>query len=167
MKTPILLALFTSVTAAFGQGLISFDNFVDPSSFIPIYGPDPSNPSLSLSGQSSMGVPPGTTVYGGPLLQGTRYVAALYGGPSTVTDPAALIFLTSTTFYTSLGNSFPAGVLKEIADVPVPGVPSGAPAKFEIRVWDSLSGVDFDSATVRGRTGLIPSGQLGPSIGPA
>src|SRR6266568_3259411 len=64
MKTSIHLILFTSVTAAFGQGVLVFDNWVPPGDrFIPVYGPDPSNPSLSLSGQSSIGAPPGTTVY--------------------------------------------------------------------------------------------------------
>src|SRR5438094_7217908 len=145
MKTPILLALFTSVTAAFGQGLISFDNFVDPTSFIPIYGPDPSNPSLSLSGQSAIGTPAGTTAYGGPLLQGTRYVAALYAGPASVTDPSALVFITNSVFYTSTGNTFPAGVFHEVDGVAIPGVPTGAAATLEVRVWDTLSGADFET----------------------
>src|SRR5207244_4989246 len=117
-KTPILLALFTSVTAAFGQGILLFDNYTPSGQFFaPIYGPDPSNPSLSLSGQSAIGAPTGSTVYGGPLLQGSRYVAALYAGPASVTDPSALVFVTNSTFYTSSGNSFPAGVFMEVDGV--------------------------------------------------
>ena len=89
MKNSILVILLSGATAAFGQGQVNFDNFLDSEFVAPIYGPDPSNPSLSLSGQSAVGTPAGTTVYGGPLLQGPRYVAALYAGPASVTDPSA------------------------------------------------------------------------------
>src|SRR5437899_12970044 len=125
MKTSILAVLFTSVTTVFGQGILLFDNFIDSAFFAPIYGPDPSNPSLSLSGQSAAGTPAGTTVYGGPLLEGTRYVAALYAGPAGTTDPSALVFVASSTFYTSPSNSFPAGVFHEVDGVVIPGVPVG------------------------------------------
>ena len=121
MKTSILAALLSGVTAAFGQGQVNFDNFLDSQFVAPIYGPDPSNPSLSLSGQSAAGTPAGTTVYGGPLLQGTRYVAALYAGPAGTTDPSALLLVASSLFYTSLSNSFPAGVFHEVDGVVIPG----------------------------------------------
>src|SRR5437867_4111555 len=162
MKTPFLLFLL-AVVAARAQGTIDFGNN-DPAAFrAPIYGPEPSNPTVSLTGQSPVGTPSGTTVYGGPLLQGTRYVMALYAGPASVADPALLTFITSQTFRTATGNVLPAGLISTITDVPIPGVPTGVQAKFQIRAWDVLSGADYDSASIRGASALVLSAPLGPS----
>jgi len=162
MKTSFLLFLLTGATAAFGQGLINFGNNFSGEFRAPIYGPDPANPTLSLSGQSSIGTPPGSTAYGGPLLQGTQYIMALYAGPASVTDPALLTLVTMETFRTAAGNVLPAGLVLTMPDLEIPGVPTGFPAKLEVRVWDVLSGGDFASATVRGRSGLFLSQLLGP-----
>jgi|SRR6266850_1711864 len=162
MKTSFLLFLLTGATAAFGQGLINFGNSFSGEFRAPIYGPDPADPSLSLSGQSALGNPSGLTVYGGQLLQGAQYVMALYAGPSSVTDPALLTLVTTETFRTATGNVLPAGLIFTISDLPIPGVPTGSEAKLEVRVWDVLSGADFASATIRGRSGLFLSDVLGP-----
>jgi len=162
MKTSFLLFLLTGAAATFGQGTINFGNYIPGLFSAPIYGPDPANPSLSLSGQSSLGNPSGSTVYGGPLLQGTRYVMGLYGGPESMTDPALLTLVTTETFRTATGNVLPAGLIFTIPDLPIPGAPRGSQAILEIRVWDVLSGADFASASIRGRSGLFLSQPLGP-----
>jgi len=167
MKTSFLLFLLTGATAAFGQGLINFGNSFSGEFRAPIYGPDPADPSLSLSGQSALGNPSGSTVYGGPLLQGTQYVMALYAGPASVTDPALLTLVTTETFRTATGDVLPAGLIFTISDLPIPGVLTASRAMLEVRVWDILSGADFASATIKGRSGLFLSDLLGPyPVGP-
>src|SRR6266850_4547251 len=162
MKTSFLLFLLTGATAAFGQGLINFGNNFSGEFRAPIYGPDPANPTLSLSGQSSIGTPPGSTAYGGPLLQGTQYIMALYAGPASVTDPALLTLVATATFRTAAGDVLPGGLIQTMANVEIPGVPTGSEARLEVRVWDLGSGSTFDTATMRGRSGLLLSDVLGP-----
>src|SRR6266850_355102 len=157
MKPSLLVFILAGTTTAFGQGLISFGNNCSGEFRAPIYGPDPADPTLSLSGQSSIGTPSGSTAYNGPPLQGTRYVMALYAGPASV-----LTLVTTTTFRTATGNALPAGLILPIPDLAIPGVSPGSEAKLEVRVWDVLSGADFASATVRGRSGLFLSQPLGP-----
>src|SRR5436309_3167452 len=98
MKGFLILSVLIASVAVCAQGLINFGNSFSGEFRAPIYGPDPANPSLSLSGQSSLGFPSGATVYAGPLLQGTRYVLALYAGPASVTDPGLLTLVTTGTF---------------------------------------------------------------------
>src|SRR5260370_25833622 len=119
MKPSLLVFILAGATAAFGQGTINFGNHVAGLFSAPIYAPDPANPSLSLSSQSSLGNPSGSTVYGGQLLQGTQYVMGLYGGPENVTDPALLTLVTTETFRTAAGNVLPVGLILTMPDLPI------------------------------------------------
>src|SRR5207249_8497599 len=109
--------------SAMAQGILSFDNFVDPSASKPIYAPNPASPFIQQTGQSADGNPAGTTVYGGALLQdptGTRYVAQLWAGPAGVTDSTTLVYQTLSTFaYHATGNLFPAGIFAEVDGVAI------------------------------------------------
>src|SRR5258708_2759426 len=87
---------------------------------------------------------------------------ALYAGPARLTDPALLTLVTTETFRTPARHALPAGLILTLPDLAIPGVPTGFPSKLEVRVWDVLSGADFASATVRGRSGLFLSQLLGP-----
>src|SRR5947207_3180183 len=101
MTTRLLATLMGTAVAvsAMAQGTLNFDNFVDPNFLKPIYGSNPDG--SSQSGQSPTGLPAGTTIYGGPLLQdptGTRYIAQSWVGLAGVTDSATLTLATSSPF---------------------------------------------------------------------
>jgi len=80
--------LLTANTLAQVPGSVFFNNrylsgFGAPI-IAPIYGPEPGNPSLALRGNATTNG--GSQIYSGPLLIGTGYSAALYGGPAVITD---------------------------------------------------------------------------------
>ena len=164
MKTTLLITfLISSVGSVFGQGAIQWGNSLTGFR-APIYGADPANLVIT-SGQSALGIPTGSTVYGGPLLQGTRYTFAVYIGPAGATS-SQLILLTSTTFRTASGDVLPAGLVIG-GTLTVPGVDAGEPALFQIRVWDNKGGtvLDWPSAqtadTLFGFSPLVLSAPLG------
>jgi len=159
MKKTLLTALVVSglAASAMAQGTINFLNFEEDGTFTQLlYGANPASPGTAQTGSSAQDTPAGTTVYGGPLLQVSRYVAQLWGGPSTVTDPSLLVLVTSASFFTAPGNAFPAGVFETVNGT-IPGVTPGTTAKLEVRV------VDTQNAAFTGRSGLFTSGPLGGS----
>src|SRR5437879_2844148 len=108
-KSVIVTFLGISIASSVqGQGFIDWGTHFTGLFRAPIYNVDPANPGSSLSGQSALGVPAGSTVYPGALLQGTGYTFAIFAGPSSVSDPAELSLLISTTFRTTTGTSLPA-----------------------------------------------------------
>ena len=149
--------------SAMAQGMIEFANNVPGLSRNPIYDVNPANPTVSQTGQSSIGLPVGSTAYGGALLQGNNYVMALYAGPAGISDPSLLTFVTSTTFRTATGNVLPAGLIISVFDVPIPGVAADSVATLEVRVWDNRTGATFDLASTTGRSGVFQSQPLGGS----
>jgi len=168
MKKTLLTTIIGTAVAvsAMAQGTINFDNFTPDLSIItPIYAPNPGNPTVSQTGQSADGSPSGSTVYGGALLQGTRYEMDLFAGPAGTVDPNLLTLVTSGTFQTSGGNTLPAGLINSVNDVPIPGVAAGSSAVLQVRVWDTQSGSSFANAGIKGSSGLFGSGALG-GVGP-
>jgi len=166
-----LLTLIGTVLAvsAMAQGTLNFGNSTANVFRNPIYDVNPAAPGTSQSGQSALGFPAGSTVYGGALLQGTNYVMALYAGPANTTDASLLTFVTSGTFRTATGNGLPAGLISTVFDVPIQGVAAGSTATLEVRVWDIRTGPQgggFANAGTTGRSGLFQSQPLG-GIGPA
>jgi PEP-CTERM motif len=161
-----------SMASAFGQGTIQFGNELRNNLGVvvfraPIYGADPADPTRSVSGQSNLGLPAGTTVYGGPLLQGTGYTMALFAGPAGTTDLNSLLLVTTTTFRTANGDVLPAGLVVT-RDVAIPGLAQGQIATLQIRVWDNEGGsitswaqVLASSTTARGATPPFDSPALG------
>jgi len=150
--------------SVFGQGAITWGN--SPTGFrAPIYGPQASDSTASVNGQSSLGTPTGSTVYSGPLLQGAGFTFAVFVGPSSVVDPNSLSLLVSTTFRTATGNILPAGLVLG-STVTVPGVDPGQQCKFQIRVWDNQGGTintwaQVTPAVFSGVSPMITSAALG------
>jgi hypothetical protein len=151
-KTMLVAVLNVAALAAFGQGTITLGNAFGVNGVGAIYGPDPSNPWLSVTGQSSLDSPTGTTVYGGPLLTGAGYDAAFYAGSATAQSylGMTLLALETTGFRTSTaGNHLPAGELVPLTGQQVPNIPGGTPAdggqfaNYQIFVW-STADVGFD-----------------------
>ena len=173
MKTLMLACgVAATLAPAFGQGTIQFGNELRNNLGIvvfraPIYGADPADPTRSVSGQSGLGLPAGTTVYGGPLLQGTGYTMGLFAGPAGTTDPSSLVLVTTTTFRTASGNALLAGLVIT-RDVTIPGAAPGQNAILQIRAWDNEGGtitswgqVLASPTTARGTTPLFNSPPLG------
>jgi hypothetical protein len=167
MKKTLLTVIGTVLAvSAMAQGTLNFGNSTSGVFRNPIYDFNPAAPGVSQTGQSAVGLPTGGTVYGGALLQGANYVAALYAGPAGVTDASLLTFVTSGTFRTATGNVLPGGLINAIFDVPIQGVAAGGVATLEVRVWDIRTGSSFANAATSGRSGLFQSQPLG-GIGPA
>jgi len=173
MRTLILACVAVATIApAFGQGTIQFGNELRNNLGVvvfraPIYGADPADPTRSASSQSNLGLPVGTTVYGGPLLQGTGYTMGLFAGPVGTTDPNSLVLVTTTTFRTANGDTLPGGLVMT-RDVAIPGLAQGQNATLQIRVWDNEGGsitswaqVLASPTTARGATPLFNSPPLG------
>jgi len=159
-KTLLALLLAGATTAAFGQGAVVWGNNLG-GNIIPVYGPDPANPLLALTGQSALGKPVGTTVYGGPLLSGTGYTFQFWAGSSSAN--LALIVGASTTFRTGTG-ALPNGLVNG-GTVTIPGVEPGVAGFYQIHVWDNKGGTlsDWASAQAAG-TGMGSSAILSTGL---
>jgi len=165
-KTLLLTLLVAGATSAFSQGFLDWGNNFTGTFRAPIYNADPANPNGSTSGQSSLGVPAGSTAYAGPLLQGTGYTFQIFAGPSSVTDPNNLTLLATTTFRTAAGNALPAGLVFG-ATTTVPGVNPGSTANFVIRAFDNQGGTittwaqALAAGVARGNSAITTTGPLG------
>jgi hypothetical protein len=135
-KTLLTALLIAGAASAFGQGAINYGNATGFRA--PVYGPDPGNGSLSTTGQSALGTPTGSTVYNGPLLQGTGFTFALFGGPLN-TPSNTMFLLASTTFRTATANALPAG-LTLTGSATVPGATANQSASYQVRVWNNQGG---------------------------
>ncbi len=167
-----------------GQGLVQFRNGVSPTLAAPIFGPEPSDPSIEKHGNTPGppplpgGRPAGTQTYGGAPLLGTGYTAQLWGAPLPPaldnplfaplagTDP--ILQLVATTTFRANANA--AGfTVPLVGNTVVPGVLAGERAAFDFRVWDNRGGtilswpqVLADFTILRGQSGIFsPSAPLG------
>lgn len=164
MKKILLTSLFAiAAVASFAQGTIAIGNGITATRF-PIYGPQVSDPTVSVVGNGPLSAPTGTTAFTGGLLSGTRYVIEFWAGPSSATDFGGLSLVTSTTFRTAANAAaLPNGITTTISGS-IPGVLAGSTAKLAVRVWDTQSvvgGTGYAFATVRGQGALFTSGPLG------
>lgn len=160
-KTLLTIAVAALTVASFAQGYLSVGNYFSGEFSAPIYGPEPTDSYISLSGQSSLGIPSGTTVYTGPLLQGASFTFAVYAGPPSTVDPNQLTLLTTAPFRTAAGNVLPAGLIFSQNAV-VPFAPPGGTATLQVRVWYNPSGtLPWDLATTSGVSPLFSSLPLG------
>jgi len=153
--------MLASVIAAYSQGQIVFNNRVLSSTLgtvnAPIYGPQVGDPLRHLNGPAATNG--GSVNYTGPLLAGTGFTAALYGGPvggALSIDPISTA--TFRTAVTLLGNLTPPNP----AAPALASVAPGGLASFEMRVWDNRLGtiqnwaaVMADPSISRGQSGIF------------
>jgi len=146
MKKLLLTSVLSVVAAAaFGQGTITVgNNFTKTVWQAPIYGPEPELTSSNIVGNSSLSFPVGTTVYNGPLLQGTGWTIQFYAGPTTATSYTQMTLLTTEFgFMTAASNAKPAGFVSGAnTAIAVPGVAGGAggaDANFQVFVWQGVT----------------------------
>ena len=139
MKKTILFVLpLVAAATAFGQGQINFSTKAASATLgtvnAPVYGVNPLAPGTQLRGLDATNG--GSANYTGvPLLSGTGFSAALFGGAT----PGDLQFVAQSTFRTQvtlLGHvSPPTGAAPN-----VPGVVAGGNASIQLRAWDNLNG---------------------------
>lgn len=161
MKTIFLLGNLIMVGAVCCAGDIITGSSV-PGFRFPIYAPEPSNPYVQIMGNSSLSEPGGSTVYHGALLAGPRYQMEFWIGPATATSFSELTLIRTAPFRNvpATPEALPNGLVS-FETRSVPGLPAGSLAKLGIRVWDTESGVNFDSALIRGQGALFLSAPLG------
>jgi hypothetical protein len=156
MKKLLLTSVLSvAAVAAFGQGAIAVGNNFGKTVYqAPIYGPEPELTTSNIVGQSSLGIPAGTTVYNGPLLQGTGWTIEFYAGPTTATSYLQMTLLTTDFgFQTAVGNAKPAGFVSAAngslfvqgpaaGGGPAVAVPGGSLANFQVFVWQGVTITD-------------------------
>ena len=165
MKKPFLIsALVLAAIGAFADGIINVGNGISATRF-PIYGPQVGSELTQVVGNGPLSAPPGTNVYTGALLSGSRWGIEFWAGPSTATDFRGLTLITSTTFRTAANpNALPNGITTTIFGT-IPNVPADGLAKLGVRVWDTQSGASYDLAGVRGTSPTLSlSGPLGGGL---
>lgn len=161
-KTLVTLAVAAIAASSFAQGTLNVLNTLSTTFRSQIYGPQAGNPAESLTGNSPVGNPAGTTPYTGPLLAGSGFTFAVYYGASTVTDPSGLSLLITAPFRTGSA----AGLISPIPDVPLPGIPTLSTAKLQVRAWDNAGGTitSYENAIFKGSSALFTSGPLGGGV---
>lgn len=160
MKRSIITGiLLLGVANVLAQGTINYNNRQSDVR-APVYGPLGPGDTTAITGQSSIGIPAGTTDYGGrPLLAGAGYFAQLWAGPANSPESSlAPVPGTLTTFRTGAFAGYFAPPPEAIT---IPGVPQGSVATLQLRVWDNLGGTVSDWATAEARwlNGLLAAGR--------
>jgi hypothetical protein len=153
MKKNMIIAALSLVSAvgAFGQGQVVFATRVTGSTLgnvnAPVYGVDPTRSTTQLRGNSVTNPQPvgvnGVDYRSAPLLTGTGFTAALFGGLAPITDEnsASLQLVATTGFRTQA--TLPGYVVPPTGPAPmVPGVAGASAdrATFQLRVWDNQGG---------------------------
>jgi len=164
MKRLILAAVVTTVAVSgFAQGRIDVGNNFGSTVFrAPIYGPEPSNPTTSISGQpnAAPAFPLGGTVYTGPRLQGTGFTFGFYASTTGITTDASSLSLIGILDFGATAGT--AGFVTTTT-MTVNGIVAGNPTTWQIRVWDNKGGTatSFLASDTKGQTPLVNSGALG------
>lgn len=161
-KVLLTIALAGVSVSLLAQGTIIFNNTGGSGTTaykFPIYGPEPSNVGLSLTGNTSAGAPPGTQVYTGPLLAGAGFMGQLFAGPAGTSESNLVAALPISTFRTGTAAGYLPTATATIGNV---AGDAGA-AVVQLRVWDTKGGqfMTWDSASVAWRAGLTAAGVSG------
>lgn len=136
-KTLLTLTILTAAVSGFSQGQVIFNNRIAGVVDARIYGPEPTDATVSKTGNPSTGVPAGTTVYGGAQLAGTGFYAALVGGPLGTPDNSLAPALTGGTNALSVFSTLGRVVQPGSPDPSIQGVLPGTSARLGLRVWDN------------------------------
>jgi len=156
MKKVLLTLTVVGVAASvFAQGTVNFNNR-NADVRAPIYGPDPVNNTLRLTGNDASGLPAGSTVYAGQLLAGSNFVAQIFAAPGLDASPSQMVGYQVSTFRTGSFAGYIANVTATLTDVP-----AGGPATAMVRAWDNSSGLypTWAEARPAWEAGLIAAGE--------
>jgi len=141
MKKLILAGcVATCAVSVLAQGTIVFNNRVVGSVVAPVYAPNPASPSQQQLGNTTLGFPQGTTVYGGAALSGTGFTAQLWGAPGAGQTEGSLVPATG---YSLAGfrTGAAVGLWTTSTDAAIiPGAGEGTVATLQVRAWDNAGG---------------------------
>ena len=164
MKTSLLF-LFAAATLAGAQGQLFWSNRVSPTR-APVYGVDPSDPFTARTGNAPDGTPAGTQTYGGALLEGTGFTAALFVDLTPDAVRGSLSAVDIRPFRTGAGAGY---ILNQLGDLDVPAFLPGTIVYVQMRAWDNQGGIVTSWAQVladdtvpRGESDLIRLALGGP-----
>jgi hypothetical protein len=151
-----VLVLLGIASECFGQGTVSLNNRVAGVVVAPVYSCDPD--CITRTGNTSAGLPPGTQVYGGPLIFGPGYTAQLWVAPGPGQPENLLVPVAPTTTF---GSNVLTGYLIPV-NLSLPGIAPGMTATLQLKVWDNRGGTVVtwtqamaDPTIVKGRSPLF------------
>jgi hypothetical protein len=124
---------------ALAQGIVRNVNNATGFLSAKVYGHDPTNPYQKLSGNTTNGLPAGSTVYQGSALAGTGFTSQLWGIGGITTDSSALLPIQNGTSIFRTGGAAGIGIETAAAIQNAPGGP-GSHATLQVRVWDNRGG---------------------------
>jgi len=159
MKT--LIAVFATVGLAsslFAQGTIILANNVTGSLKAPVYAPQVGSPTVSLTGNTTAGLPVGSQTYTGALLSGAGFLGQLFS--ATGNNVASSSLAASTTAPVTFRTGGAAGFVPTTT-VTLSNVAKDAPAAtVQLRAWDNTSGLysTWALAFPAWQSGLIAAG---------
>lgn len=167
MKKLILATCaLTCAAGVFAQGTVIFNNRLTGTIVTHVYGPEPSDPTIAIQGNTSLDSVPGSTVYNGTLLAGTGFTAQLWAANGASQPVSSLLAASpTTTFRTGAAAGFINTTTATLA-----GVPLDAPvATIVMRVWDNAGGtiLDYASATTKGESLPFNLSAIGGQANPA
>lgn len=166
-KTVILVALLGSAIGASAQGTIQFVNNITGVLRAPVYGPEPSDPTISKTGNTSAGLPAGGQTYGGATLSGTGFTAQLWGHVGQNQPLGSLDAIATSSFRTGSAAGIITAVTAIVPNAPLDGTPYHG--TFQMRAWNNMGGTITSWAMVlandsiaRGASPVFtPTGNLG------
>jgi len=166
-KTVLLAVLLGSAIGAYAQGTVTFVNNSSTAFRAQVYGLETTGPAgVQIRGNSSAGIPSGTTVYTGSLLSGTGFTAQLWGKVGLGVAEAALENLSTSSFRTGTAAGFFTATTAAVPNSPADG--NAYDGTFQVRAWDNRSGtvttwaaVLADPTVPRGSSDLFSQGPLG------
>jgi len=138
MKKLILGACaLVCAASVFAQGTVIFNTRVASTMIAHVYGPDPANTSLYVSGAGANDFPSGAVTWGGPLLSGSGFSAQLWAASGNSQPEASLqAALPITSFRTGGGAGFVTAATATLTGVAA----DAASATITLRVWDNQGG---------------------------
>lgn len=170
-RTVLALAALCVTVSAFaqGNGQLTFANQVGTAFISPVYGVNPGAPGVSQTGNSALGAPVGSTVYGGPLLSGTNYQLGLFVANAGVSDLNLFTRAAVASFrVTANPAALPNGLITS-QTVTFASRDAGTTVNFFVAAWDTLGGAFspttyaqlLGSAGAIGVGSVVTSGPLG------
>ena len=145
MKSFCIVVLSTLVAQSALGGTVIFNNRVFGEVVSPIYGPELSDITLTLQGNTASGTPSGSVSYTGLLLSGSGYTAELWGGPKGTPEALLQPIPGAVTVFRT---DRPGYIDPTPSVVDIPGVGTGDQAELQLRVWENATAGSWTAAVM-------------------
>jgi len=158
-KTLLTLLLAAMAVGSYAQGTINFANIFGTTAarvfLAPIYAPQLGDTQEAQHGNTATGVPAGTTIYTGGILNVAGYTLGLFKGETMIASGA---------IRTGTAGALPAGTIAVVNSVAVFDAAAGTVAQLTIRAWETAAG-SYATALAQGRfagsSEVFTTGRLG------